>query len=370
VQVGDLSIWIEQGPAAVLATVVRGQAPTAHREVLQHALETIHLQYGDALERFEGDASRFEAVQPILEECLLAEFRSDARSRGRLGRALVLIALLVVGVYAALLLRERSHWAGYVDALRREPGLVVISTGRSGGKFTVSGLRDPLARDPAVLLRQASLSPDQVSATWEPYQALGSSFVLARATRVLQPPAGATLRLENGVLKASGAASPAWLAEARRIAPLIAGVTAFDASGLVDATVRSLTRRLEGINILFVKGTPEFEAGAEDQVRVAASTLRELNALAGEEGRSLGIRLIGHTDADGAPDANLPLSRARAERVRAALQLSDATHLVLTIDGVGSDDPVVVGDSEPEKQRNRRVIFRVSAASAGPGSRP
>jgi hypothetical protein len=43
-QVGELNVWIEQGPDAILAGVIRGNAPQQLREVFQETLEKIHLQ--------------------------------------------------------------------------------------------------------------------------------------------------------------------------------------------------------------------------------------------------------------------------------------------------------------------------------------
>ena len=63
--------------------------------------------------------------------------------------ALLAVLLLAISVWMFFALRARSRWNGYVNALRAEPGLVVVSTSRTGGKYVVTGLRDPLAPDPA-----------------------------------------------------------------------------------------------------------------------------------------------------------------------------------------------------------------------------
>ena len=47
----------------------------------------------------------------------------------------------------------------YLQALRSEPGIVVVSADRRGGKYVLTGLRDPLARDPASLLPATSSHP-------------------------------------------------------------------------------------------------------------------------------------------------------------------------------------------------------------------
>ena len=48
-QVGDVTVWIEQGPYAILAAVIRGTAPRELRTALQEALEYVHAYHGDAL---------------------------------------------------------------------------------------------------------------------------------------------------------------------------------------------------------------------------------------------------------------------------------------------------------------------------------
>jgi outer membrane protein OmpA-like peptidoglycan-associated protein len=363
-EVGDLSVWIEQGPSAILAAVIRGTAPKERRQVLQTTLETLHLQFGEALESFDGDTHVFEATRPALEECLQAEFRAERASRGRAPLVLGAIGIAALCLWGAFSLRERARWTRYVAALQSEPGLVVISTGRAGGKYAVSGLRDPLARDPQTLLGQSDLSAEDVVGTWEPYQALATPFVLARARHVLQPPPGATLSLRAGVLSAAGHAPPDWIASTTRMAPFIAGVTSFDATGLLESEARSLIRRIEAVTVLFEKGSADAVPGQDDLVRAVASDLRELNALGRSAHRVFRIDVVGHTDGDGDPASNLPLSRARAERILIALNVGAMPNLEVRAVGVGSGDPVVSGESETDKQRNRRVTVRVPATAA------
>ncbi|MEM6327050.1 MAG: hypothetical protein AAF791_08030, partial [Bacteroidota bacterium] len=52
VEVGDLNVWIEPGPRAIVAAVIRGHPPESYRERLRRALETVHARLGDALGAF------------------------------------------------------------------------------------------------------------------------------------------------------------------------------------------------------------------------------------------------------------------------------------------------------------------------------
>ena len=367
-KVGELSIWIEQGPGAILAAVIRGTAPPALRQVLQRSLETVHLQHAEALDAFQGDAEPFEATRPVLEECLATEYRPETERRRRGGLIFISVLLLALAAWAAFAYRDYRRWNGYVRNLRNEPGLVVISTGRANGKYVVAGLRDPLARDPRALLQQAHVPPDDVVGQWEPYHALLPGFVLPRANAILRPPSGTNLTFQDGVLRADGNAPAAWLADAARMAPLIAGVSRFDPSPAVQARVQSLTRALEQATLLFDRGSSQLRSGQEPQLREIAAIINELGSLAPAANRTFRIDVVGHTDSDGSLQSNLPLSTTRATRAIAALGLQRSEFLVVSPTGVGSDDPVVPGVSETEKQRNRRVAFRVTVDPPGSGA--
>lgn len=368
-QIGELSVWVEQGPSAILAIVTRGTAPQELRQVMQGAIEAIHLQYGEALDAFQGDAQPFESARPLLEACLQAEYRGTPSPPTRRVWLLAGVILLGLGVWLAFSVREQIRWGRYVDALRSEPGLVVISSGRSGGRYVIAGLRDPLARDPGAILQQTPLSPDDVVGRWDPYQALIPSFVLARAGRALAPPPETTLTFDDGVLRAAGSATASWISEARRTAPLIAGVSAFDDAGLVASTLSAVQRRIEAATLLFARGAPLLVEGQAERVNALAADLRELDALGAAIGRTFRVELRGHTDADGAAMANLPLSRARAERAVEAIGVRPGRHLDIRIGGVGSDEPFALGETEADKQRNRRVSVHVSETSSSqPGA--
>ena len=360
-EVGDVHVWIEPGPYAFVAAVIRGSAPHDYHQVLEEAVETIHLQFGEALSSFSGDASALEGSRAILESCLQTQLREEER-RGRSWGAPILLgaAAAAVLVWLAFNVRANVRWGRYLDALRAQPGIAVVSEERRGGRFVVSGLRDPLAADPSTLLAAAGLSTDDVVGDWTPYQALDPEIALARALEVLCPPAGVSLQLVDGVLTSSGVATPEWIAEARRMAPFVAGVRRFDAAAAARSALDAVTQALEGERVLFAKGGTRPTAGQNEALARMVEGVRRLSALAEASGVSLRVVVVGHADEDGAPESNLPLSRSRAELVRAALAPAAGGAIQLDADGVGSTQPAVQGLSEEDKQQNRRVTVRVT----------
>jgi OOP family OmpA-OmpF porin len=111
---------------------------------------------------------------------------------------------------------------------------------------------------------------------------------------------------------------------------------------------------------LFAKGQATLARGQDAVLEQLAQRTAELARAAATLGRRFRVTIVGHTDADGPPEANVPLSRARAAFVRDALQTTAGTQLEIAAEGVGSDDPAVQSDAEADKQRNRRVTVRVT----------
>ncbi|MDX2484686.1 MAG: OmpA family protein [Pseudodonghicola sp.] len=75
-----------------------------------------------------------------------------------------------------------------------------------------------------------------------------------------------------------------------------------------------------------------------------------------------GLRLLiaGHTDSDGAAQANLRLSRARADAVAAALATRGIARSRLQTQGLGEAEPLVPNSTPANKARNRRIEFTLT----------
>jgi outer membrane protein OmpA-like peptidoglycan-associated protein len=119
------------------------------------------------------------------------------------------------------------------------------------------------------------------------------------------------------------------------------------------------------VTLLFAKGTSRLVDGQDASRDRLMASLVELDALARAAGERLAIDIVGHTDADGVEAANVPLSLARAEAIRALIVARTFTHLDFRAAGVGSREPAVRGGTEAEYERNRRVTLRPSRPASG-----
>lgn len=341
---GDLKVWAESGPGAIVAAAIRGQPPLALREVLQRAVEEVHLAHPDEIERFGGSGIAFPVREGILERCLASQSQPAARASAGQWRVWLLgvVVLAAVGWCAVPRVRDGRRFEGYLTALRREPGVVVGSSGREGGRFVVTGLRDPLARDPRLLAAEAGLDSTRLDARWEPYVALRPEFVVRRATTLLAPPPSVTLRLAGDTLVAAGVASEGWRAEAARLALAVPGVAALRLTELADSAgvaLRAAADSIEAVAFDYPPGGTLPIAAHLPRIDSLAALLRTFLADADRGRYEPRITLLGSADSVGTETTNAALRRSRADRMRQALQGRGVTVRTIIAAPDASDDP-------------------------------
>jgi outer membrane protein OmpA-like peptidoglycan-associated protein len=119
------------------------------------------------------------------------------------------------------------------------------------------------------------------------------------------------------------------------------------AKDMADALAKSGTVTLN--NILFDTG----KAAIKPESEAALKTVIELL----ERDPSLKLEIQGHTDNAGAKDANLKLSKERADAVKASLVKAGITATRLTTAGLGDTQPVGDNKTDDGRARNRRVVL-------------
>jgi outer membrane protein OmpA-like peptidoglycan-associated protein len=362
-QVGDLSVWVEQGPEAYIAAVIRGTPPSELRTAMNEALDGIQLQLGAALGDFSGDASPFVEAHPYLEDCLRMQLSERNGGRIWLAPTLLLAGLaLAAGLWLAWSLHSGRLWSSYLARLDRQPGIVVISSGRSWRHFSLVGLRDPLAMDPASLLEGSGLAPERVTSRWEPYQSDDPEILLVRSRRLLEPPAGVKMTVREGVLEVAGAAPHRWVTAARSRAAMIPGVQGVRLEHLVDLgiqAVAALKARVEGLTLLFEPGAAELGPGQQSVLDELVAAMQDLAATARRADLTLAVEVIGHTDGTGSEVTNVRLSRARADWVVSALEAHGVGGVTFSTTGVGASQPLREERTEADRSQNRSVSFAV-----------
>jgi len=373
-KVGELDVWAEQGPQALIAVAIRGEAPQNFRLKMVEMLERLHFQFGHALDEFSGDPGRFAAAHDLLSEALVTQRREHSLPPPRPYFVRGLLAAVLLGgawlIYQGV---QDWRWSRLVDRLREQPGYVITSSGRESFTryYAIRGLRDPQAADPFVLLQKAGLNPALADFQLSPYYSLDDAMVRKRAEAALAPPPGVTLNVESGVLHVRGEAPAEWERELAGRALMLAGINSVDTSGLLLPGQSDFVRRrgqLGGVRILFGVGSAEIRPDQRAALESAAELLKSLDELSQQMGAELSVEAVGHTDRSGPDAANLRLSQNRAERVIQSLARGGLRAEIFGARGAGFNEPLAGESNEAERQLNRAVTFRILAPK--PGTQP
>lgn len=370
IAIGDKTVWIANTPRAVLAVELAGAPDPMFRGVIDETMEAIDQRAHRRLVDFVGDVDLFADLEPLL--VALVE-RSPDPPPPRLWPSFVALALLLgfVGFTAWTAWQAEARWQAVLDALEREPGIVVIYAERDGDHHHVRGLRDPLSSHPDDVVAPFDLSGEAWRADFEPYHAHHPPFVvervrratdppetvalsfadgvltvtgqapaewwrrhaaalgavagvtrvdhaglavgddrLARARLLLDPPDRVELALDGETLRVTGEAPADWLASAARRGASIRGITAVDVSGAEEA-LDAATRRIEAVEIEFAPDVAELTPAGETEL------VRTLDDMARLRQARPWLRFVveGHADASGTPRRNAELRAARADVV-------------------------------------------------------
>ena len=360
-QVGEWTVWIEEGSHAYLAGVVRGTPPETLREDFQAALDDIHAQQPDALTHFDGDATPFKTTQTYLESCLHAHYESPPRPSALKLWILGGVGILLLLWWGAMAYQIHARWSNLLAELGAEPGIVVTMAKSTWRGYHLEGLRDPLAKDPSAMVIEAGLEPSSVKAVWSPYYSLDPQFVETRAHSILHSPKTVKLAVEGDTLVATGAASIEWARETRRLATLVPGISLYRDEGLVTTSISDLLERVNRTVVRFRSGSSIVEPSERAALGAVSVALRELDQAVSQSGQRVRLEILGSADETGPATLNIQLSKERAEAVRSALggkELGGATTVITDILG-----PLKPLGSQGESGE-RIVILRATLTAA------
>ncbi|GJL59748.1 MAG: hypothetical protein NPIRA03_26050 [Nitrospirales bacterium] len=362
-RIGDLTVWIEQGAKAILATVIRGTPPVKLRDVLQNTLESIHTQYSDSLQNFQGDGAVFLETRPHLEDCLQAQFVRKQKGVPVVFGALSALLLVLLGWWAFQASVNHQQWTELLKRIGAEPGIVVTTIQEEGGKTVFHGLRDPLAVDPDRLLEEVGYSPHAVGFHFEPFIALTPEMIRKRAVTGLQPPESVEVSVEGSRIILKGKSSHAWISKVEQSALTIPGISEISLERLIDTDLKqfeALQVELEEHAIFFLTGQGRVPNRELVKIQRVKSILQELDRKAMQLGRQPFIYVMGYSSPVGSHPINLSLSERRANTVLEIISENPFHVLKLSAVGKGVDPEVAPGSGKGQVySASRRVSFKV-----------
>ena len=356
--VGDFSLVVEQGSRAALAAAVRGNAPVELRETFRAAIDLIHQEFGTALRDFRGDPKPFERTRTILEGCLQSQYNRPRNPRNTWLWAATAAMVLALAVWLGFRVVEGRRWDRAVAAVRNTHGISVTLSNRQFGHYTLEGLRDPLATSPETLLANHGIDVRKVSLRFRPFLSLEPDLVVKRARAVLDAPPSVSPSLDQGILRLTGTASHAWILKARNAGPelVLTGIRKVQTGGLIDTDLEALRAEIETTRVLFATGSSVIAPEQAQVAKVLADRIQRWIQGARMIGRKPRLDLTGYSDRTGSEPTNLPLSRARAERVAEFLAGQGIGREWLVVRGGGEST-----DNSADAAHQRTVMIRANA---------
>ena len=237
-KLGDLTVLIENGPHAVVAAVVRGSVPGHMQNKLSEVIEEVHLLNNKKLINYKGDSSHFDHLQPVLSECLKTQLmnkgkkKKEKKKRNKFIKPAIYLSLLALvaayGYNAYQSSIENEEWQEVQNTIKAEPGVIITQTSQQGGEFIISGLVDPLARKPSMLIKRGTHNHIKVELDFKPYLSMDSEIVIKRLKRRFNIPDSVNVKLQDRVLTLAGRSTKAWLDKFEKEVSRTDGIASLD----------------------------------------------------------------------------------------------------------------------------------------------
>ena len=187
---------------------------------------------------------------------------------------------------------------------------MVTGSQKHWGHYTVTGMRDPLAADPAQVAAEFGIAPGSLEAHFEPYQSLDPRFSRPRE-------------------------------------------------------FESEKQQLEQQMVLFPVNSSALMPDQGMRLDAIEDHINRLQEIAGELGRQIHITIYGRADQTGAETKNAALSKERAQRVLEALRERGIPPDMITAVGLGDSEPIRHGSPSYQLEVNRSVSLKVQSQHQG-----
>lgn len=188
-------------------------------------------------------------------------------------------------------------------------------------------------------------------------------LVLQRFQDRLGLPDGVNATIESGRLILTGEASHAWLDRVRRGALEVAGVRVLDDRRVEDIDQRTFQQSkgvIESAYVYFLLNKDNFATEGFTALSRLPEEIRRCFGAAQRMGINTVLEVRGYADAVGAENANVDLSRRRAEAVRNFLISCGLDGEKMKAMGLGAPPPPPPGEKARPEQSDRRAALRVA----------
>lgn len=213
------TLWVINGPGAVLACVISGQPPRELRNELIENLEGMHIRHGERFEALAGRHRIDRGLRTELEDCLIEQQHEQAQrslwpTLIKLGAGLFLI-LSLAGWLIWYQMQRAERLDRLTDRFSATEGIIVADSQWESGKMQIEGLRDPMAPSVTAIIAAMGESSDDIEAQFKPYYSLEPGVIIRRLEHQLNLPERIGLSIEGQTLLVAGPVTDAQISRIR-----------------------------------------------------------------------------------------------------------------------------------------------------------
>lgn len=208
-ELGDRTMWVINGPEAILACIISGTPPRDLRDELMALLESMHARYGERFDETGDDLADDIGLRVLMQQSLREELddqqNSVKRSKAPIYWSLVIAALIALAGWKTWQEgQKRQFESRVVELLRSQPGYVISSSHRHNGILLIDGLRDPATPGPETILMTQGLSQQGLEFRFKPFMSLEPELALQAIRSSLGAGDLIGLELKNQTLLVTG----------------------------------------------------------------------------------------------------------------------------------------------------------------------
>lgn len=224
-KVGEQTVWVAHGARAMLACVIRGDAPESLKSELYDTLDVVRSKFANQIVEYDGDLTHFDGVDDYLRPLLQSELKgaeqvgadeSGAPQSGSRSIGATLLSMMLVGLVLFLFAQwftSKSQVATVEHFLRETPGIAATDVYWDDGKLVIEGLQDPDAIIPYDTFRSYDIDRDELQFNMIPFRSLEVDMEIQRFRNELDLAEGVQLAVVNDVIQLYGEAPLKWLVD-------------------------------------------------------------------------------------------------------------------------------------------------------------
>lgn len=359
IEMENYQVVIEQGPHAIIASLVKGFTLDTYRDILLKTLEQIHDEYNSSLIDFNGDTYLFEPSRDLLAQCLKTEKKEEFVSKkSKIGMLVAVPILAGLLFLAGRSIYFNTQWKSYIDELGKKENILISHFGKDKRSYFVHGLIMPGSVHPDSLLGKYNFRKTNFLSSWHFYLPGDNKVLYTYIDQQSTIPDDLEVSILNQTIVIKGKVSEEWLSSLEKFVNEMLPWFNVNTLETVIVNQNSVQKSVEEFMksyLYFDLGKMELTEESHSELNQIALNIQDILLDANRIQRKIKIKVSGYADQFGDEEFNQRLSLSRAEYIMSELvNLGVPEELISPVGkGVLTDGEALTDDEK------RRVAFEM-----------